>query len=114
MAAIEEQEQYTEVYSSVFAPAEVKRRSNLMVQVYLHLFEESENIKTMASETDRNATRRDYNALDMKLKSGDKVDVAFSVTTISISIHSKIVTCSIICEQTYTIEYAITERVQWK
>lgn len=79
MAAIEEQEQYTEVYSSVFAPAEVKRRSNLMVQVYLHLFEESENVKTMASETDRNATRRDYNALDMKLKSGDKVDVAFSV-----------------------------------
>lgn len=79
IAAIEEQEQYTEVYSSVFAPAEVKRRSNLMVQVYLHLFEESENIKTMASETDRNATRRDYNALDMKLKSGDKVDVAFSV-----------------------------------
>lgn len=79
IAAIEEQEQYTEVYSSVFAPAEVKRRSNLMVQVYLHLFEESENVKTMASETDRNATRRDYNALDMKLKSGDKVDVAFSV-----------------------------------
>lgn len=79
MAAIEEQEQYTEVYSSVFAPAEVKRRSNLIVQVYLHLFEESENIKAMASETDRNAKRRDYNALDMKLKPGDKVDVAFSV-----------------------------------
>lgn len=79
MAAIEEQEQYTEVYSSVFAPAEVKRRSYLIVQVYLHLYEESEEVKVMASETDRNAERRDYNALDMKLKPGDKVDVAFSV-----------------------------------
>lgn len=70
---------YNEVYSSIFAPAEVKRKSHLRVQVYLHLYEESEKVKSFAQESDKNAERRDYIPLSLKLKKGDKVDVEFNV-----------------------------------
>ena len=79
LAVIEEQNKYNEVYSSIFAPAEVKRKSHLQVQVYLHLFEESEKVKSLAKESDKNAERRDYIPLSLKLKKGDKVDVEFNV-----------------------------------
>ena len=76
---IDEQNKYNEVYSSIFAPAEVKRKSHLQVQVYLHLYEESEKIKSLAQESDKNAERRGYIPLSLKLKKGDKVDVEFNV-----------------------------------
>lgn len=68
-----------EVFSSVFAPAEVKRKSHMLVQVYLHLYEETEKIKTLAQESDKNAERRDYIPLQCKLKKGDKVDVLLNI-----------------------------------
>ena len=71
--------QKNDVYSSIFAPAEVKRKSHLQVQVYLHLYEESEKVKSLAKESDKNAERRDYIPLSLKLKKGDKVDVEFNV-----------------------------------
>lgn len=67
------------VYSSIFAPAEVKRKSHLQVQVYLHLSEETETVKSLAKESDKNAERRDYIPLSLKLRKGDKVDVEFNV-----------------------------------
>ena len=79
LAVLEEQNKYNEVYSSIFAPAEVKRKSHLQVQVYLHLYEESEKVKSFAQESDKNAERRDYIPLSLKLKEGDKVDVEFNV-----------------------------------
>lgn len=79
LAVLEEQNKYNEVYSSIFAPAEVKRKSHLQVQVYLHLYEESEKIKSLAQESDKNAERRGYIPLSLKLKKGDKVDVEFNV-----------------------------------
>ena len=79
LAVLEEQNKYNEVYSSIFAPAEVKRKSYLQVQVYLHLYEESEKVKSLAKESDKNAERRDYIPLSLKLKKGDKVDVEFNV-----------------------------------
>ena len=79
LAVLEEQNKYNEVYSSIFAPAEVKRKSHLQVQVYLHLYEESEKVKSLAQESDKNAERRDYIPLSLKLKKGDKVDVEFNV-----------------------------------
>lgn len=79
LAVLEEQNKYNEVYSSIFAPAEVKRKSHLQVQVYLHLYEESEIVKSFAQESDKNAERRDYIPLSLKLKKGDKVDVEFNV-----------------------------------
>ncbi len=67
------------VYSSIFAPAEIKRKSHLQIQVYLHLYEEVEKVKSFAKESDKNAERRDYIPLSLKLKKGDKVDVEFAV-----------------------------------
>lgn len=72
-------EEYAEVYSSIFAPAEVKRKSHMQVQIYLHLDEETEKVKSLAKESDKNAERRDYIPLSLKLKKGDKVDVEFNV-----------------------------------
>ncbi len=67
------------VYSSIFAPAEVKRKSHLLVQVYLHLYEETEKVKSQAKEPDKNAERRGYIPLALKLRKGDKVDVEINV-----------------------------------
>lgn len=66
-------------YSSIFAPAEIKRKSHMQVQVYLHLFEETEKVKLLAQESQKNAERRDYIPLQCKLKRGDKVDVLLSI-----------------------------------
>lgn len=79
LAILEEQNRYNEVYSSIFAPAEVKRKSHLQVQVYLHLSEETEKVKSLAKESDKNAERRDYIPLSLKLRKGDKIDVEFNV-----------------------------------
>lgn len=79
LAILEEQSRYNEVFSSIFSPAEVKRKSHLQVQVYLHLYEETEIVKSLAKEADKNAERRDYIPLSLKLKKGDRVDVEFNV-----------------------------------
>ena len=67
------------VYSSVFAPAEVKPKSHMLVQVFLHLFEETEKVKILAKESQKDASRRDYIPLQCKLKKGDKVDVQLNI-----------------------------------
>lgn len=67
------------IYSSIFAPAEVRQISHMLVQVYLHLYEETEKVKAFAQESDKNAERRDYIPLQCKLKKGDKVDVLLNI-----------------------------------
>ncbi len=69
----------SDVYSSVFAPAEVKRKSHLQVQIYLHLYEEVEKVKSLAKEADKNAERRDCIPLSLRLRKCDKVDVEFNI-----------------------------------
>ena len=66
------------VYCSTFAPAEVKRSYRMLVQVYLHLFEDTERVIELARESQKNAKRRDYCPLNCKLKIGDKIDVVMS------------------------------------
>lgn len=68
-----------DVYSSIFAPSEIKLKSRMIVQVYLHLYEETEKIKALAQESDKDAVRRDYIPLQCKLKKGDKVDVLLNI-----------------------------------
>lgn len=70
---------YYNVFSSVFAPAEVKFRSHMQVQVYLHLYEETEKVSLLAVESDEHAERRDYIPLRCKLKKGDRVDVLLNI-----------------------------------
>lgn len=72
-------ENYSDVYSSIFAPAEIKRKSHLLVQVFLHLYEESDKVMSFAFESDKNTKRRDYTPLQMKLKRGDKVEVELNI-----------------------------------
>lgn len=67
------------VYSSVFAPAEVAHRQHMMVQVYFHLQEETEKVKELATEADKNAERRGYEPLEIKLKKGDNVEIELSI-----------------------------------
>lgn len=68
-----------EVYSSVFAPSEVKSKSHLTVQVYVHLLEESEKVSLLSVESDKNAERRDYIPLKYKIKRGDKVEILLNI-----------------------------------
>ena len=68
-----------EVYSSIFSPAEVKSKSHMIIQLYFHLFEETEKVYALAQEVDKNAERRDYIPLQCKLKKGDKVDVLLNI-----------------------------------
>lgn len=68
-----------EVYSSIFAPAELRRKSYMQVQVYLHLYEEAENVWPLAQESDKNAERRVFIPLQCKLKKGNRVDVLLNI-----------------------------------
>lgn len=68
-----------DVFSSIFAPAEVRPKSHVQIQVYLHLYEETEKVKALAQESQREAERRDYIPLQCKLKKGDKVDVYLNI-----------------------------------
>lgn len=63
------------VYSSVFAPAEVARGNDMMVQVYVYKDGEHEQvIKDAISADDSTSERRKkYDPLYFKLKEGDKV-----------------------------------------
>ena len=72
-------EKHDEVYSSIFAPSEVKHKSHMLVQIYLHLQEETEIANLFAKESDKNAERRDYIPLQCKLKKGDKVVVILNI-----------------------------------
>ncbi len=67
------------VYSSIFAPAEIRRKSHMLVQVYLHRLEETDMVKSLAQESQHDAERRDYIPLQCLLKEGDRVDVQFHI-----------------------------------
>ena len=63
------------VYSSVFAPAEIKRKSHMLTQVYLHSLKDTAKVINLAMEAHQDAIRRDYIPLQCTLKKNDKVDV---------------------------------------
>lgn len=70
---------YSEVFSSIYTPAEVKRGAHLLAQVYLHLYDETEQVKAHAQMADKNAEQRGYIPLSLNLKKGDNVDIEFHV-----------------------------------
>lgn len=67
------------VFSSIFAPSEVKRGTHMLIQVYLHTLEEADNIKEYAYESCKDVERRDYIPLDCYLKKGDKVNIQLNI-----------------------------------
>lgn len=67
------------VYSSVFAPAEICFETTMLVQVYLHRYDETEMVKAIACESQPDAKRRDYIPLQCTLNRGDKVDILLNI-----------------------------------
>lgn len=67
------------VYSSIFAPAEVKRKSHLLVQLFIHHYDEAEDVIGLAKESDSRTERRGSVQLPCKLKKGDMVDVLLNI-----------------------------------
>jgi hypothetical protein len=51
----------------------------MLIQVYLHLFEEMEKAKASAIESQSQTERRDFIPLQYQLKNGDRVDVTLSI-----------------------------------
>ncbi len=76
-------------YSSIFAPAEVKRNSRLHVQVFLHLQEEAEMVKDLAKEASKDAERRGYIPLEQSIKIGEKIEVHFEIKGETLLMHDK-------------------------
>lgn len=65
----------SELRSTVFAPAQVKRGDDFMVQLFLHHSEDSEEIEIMARMVDEDAVVRNTKTLRVKLEADDRVDV---------------------------------------
>lgn len=72
-------EKYDEAYSSIFAPSEIKCKSHMLVQVYLHLYEEVDKVMTLALESQKDAERRDFIPLQCNLRRGDIVDMQLNI-----------------------------------
>ena len=68
-----------EVYSSVFAPAEISKGRNLLVQVYLHLAEEEDKVIDLSHEAQSDAIRKGYDSLNQHLKVGEVVNVTLTI-----------------------------------
>ncbi len=67
-----------EVYSAIYAPAEIKAGDYMIVQVYLYLNEDSGEVELKAKMVDKDATIRNYTPLNIKLKEEDKVDIVLN------------------------------------
>ncbi len=61
--------------STVFAPKDVYRGSDFMVQLFLHHTDDNEEVELMARMIDEDATVRNTKKLRIPLQEGDKVDV---------------------------------------
>jgi hypothetical protein len=68
-----------EVYSSVFAPAEISPGRNMLIQVYLHLAKEEKKVISLAQEAQKDAIRKGYDTLSQFLKVGEIVNVALNI-----------------------------------
>ena len=64
-----------DVFSSVFAPHQVRKGTGMMVQVYLYKDEERDAVCFDASRSDRKSAERAYLPLNFKLELGSVVDV---------------------------------------
>ena len=68
-----------DVYSSIFGPAEVKKGTNMLVQVFLHTASNKGRVQIIASRADKNTERRGYTPLSCKMKKGDKADIEINI-----------------------------------
>ena len=64
-----------EVCGSVFAPLEVKKGARMLVEVFLHLPDDTHKVVGLAQEAQKEARRRNYVSLDCLVKRGENIGV---------------------------------------
>ena len=65
--------------ASVFAPSEIVKGEDMMIQVYLYEDKEHNNVVVSASNADETTTERSRIPLNFNLKYGDKVKIQFNL-----------------------------------
>ena len=65
--------------ASAFAPNEIKRGENVMIQIYVYKGEERQYVICEAEKTDEDATERSYIPLNFDIKVGDSLTVSLNV-----------------------------------
>lgn len=78
------------VYSSIFAPSEIKRNDYMMVQVFLYKEGEERYVASKANEVDPDAERKNYTPLLVELKKGDKVKISLQVSNKDIQVEDSV------------------------
>ena len=78
------------VYSSIFAPSEIKRNDYMMVQVFLYKEGEERYVASKANEVDPDAERKNYTPLSVELKEGDKVKISLQVSNKDIQVEDSV------------------------
>ena len=78
------------VYSSIFAPSEIKRNDYMMVQVFLYREGDERYVVCKATEVDPDAERKNYTPLSVKLKEGDRVKIYLQVSSKDIQVEDSV------------------------
>lgn len=78
------------VYSSIFAPSEIKRNDYMMVQVFLYKEGDERYVACKANEVDPDAERKNYTPLSVELKEGDKVKISLQVPNKDIQVEDPV------------------------
>lgn len=68
--------------ASAFAPNEIKREEDMMIQIYVYKDEERQRVICEAKKCDTDASERSYNPLNFDIEEGDRVDVSLNVVNI--------------------------------
>ena len=67
------------ISASAFAPSEIVRGDDIMIQVYIYEEKEHNNVVISAGNADEGATERDCIPLNLNLKCGDKVKILLNI-----------------------------------
>ena len=78
------------VYSSIFAPSEIKRNDYMMVQVFLYKEGDERYVACKANEVDPDAECKNYTPLSVGLKEGDKVKISLLVPNKDIQVEDPV------------------------
>ena len=80
-----------DVFSSVFAPHQVKKGSGMMIQVYLYKDEERDEVCYDATKCNKRSSERAYSPLNFKLNRGAFIDVNIRMQGIEIERPHKLI-----------------------
>lgn len=70
----------TNIFSSIFAPAQIQPMKAFIVRVYLYKPEESDAVDAKVRDIDPKAKKKEYKTLDIPVKKGDKLTVQLKMS----------------------------------